>query len=124
VNAADVLAEAEDDWIDEEADPEATDPALLYQFQVAALLAHGGQGVTIEADGELHPKDPSWTTRDENGILWRLADRNYYHDRPGPFELVPVSAEAGDPIPSVPSTWMGGGLEITYPSAEAGDTDG
>jgi site-specific DNA-methyltransferase (adenine-specific) len=30
-----------------------------------------------------------------------------------------LSAEAGDQ-----GTWMGGGLEITYPSAEAGDTDG
>jgi hypothetical protein len=33
--------------------------------------------------------------------------------------LIRLSAEAGDQ-----GTWMGGGLEITYPSAEVGDTDG
>jgi hypothetical protein len=35
------------------------------------------------------------------------------------FARAALSAEAGDQ-----GTWMGGGLEITYPSAEAGDTDG
>jgi hypothetical protein len=35
-----------------------------------------------------------------------------------PTGTPPLSAEAGDQ-----GTWMGGGLEITYPSAEAGDTD-
>jgi hypothetical protein len=81
---------------------------------VAALLAHGEQGVAILPAG----------------TLWAL---EFHGEDYGPgeedvelFRLVPLSAEAGDtegPIPSVPSTWMGGGLEITYGSAEAGDTD-
>jgi hypothetical protein len=63
---------------------------------VAALLAHGkqGQGVTIEADGDLHPKDPPMTTRDEDGTLWALSA---VVDRRGvAYRLVPLSAEAGD----------------------------
>jgi hypothetical protein len=69
------------------------------------------------------------TTRLPDGTLWAL---EFHGEDYGPgdgdvelFRLVPLSAEAGDtdgPIPSVPSTWMGGGLEITYGSAEAGDT--
>jgi hypothetical protein len=89
---------------------------------VAALLAHGeqGDGVTIEADGEMHPKDPPMTTRLPDGTLWAIEQTGYTYPAGGStlFRLVPLSDEAGDQ-----GTWMGGGLEITYPSDEAGDTD-
>jgi hypothetical protein len=104
VNAADVLAQAEDDWIDEDAPPDATDPGLLYPFMVAALLAHGEQGVVILPDGTLWALETTTLERITVTPELRL--------------LVPLSAEAGDQ-----GTWMGGGLEITYPSAEAGDTE-
>jgi hypothetical protein len=79
MNAADVLAQAEDDWIDEDAPPDATDPGLLYPFQVAALLAHGEQGVAILPDG----------------TLWALSKvpSAYHYEH---FTLSPLSAEAGD----------------------------
>jgi hypothetical protein len=47
-------------------------------------------------------------------ICWDLDD-----DDPTEIARAALSAEADDQ-----GTWMGGGLEITYPSAEAGDTDG
>jgi hypothetical protein len=62
-------------------------------------------------------KDPPMTTRLPDGTLCKLdAGASHWTDT---YRLVPLSAEAGDQ-----GTWMGGGLEITYPSAEAGDTDG
>jgi hypothetical protein len=75
------------------------------ELLTAALLAHGEQGVAILADGTLRALEylGPWSA-DPNGPTYRL---------------VPLSAEAGDQ-----GTWMGGGLEITYPSAEVGDTDG
>jgi hypothetical protein len=110
VNAADVLADKfggrASGWTEQ---------------TVAALLAHGeqGQGLTIEADGEMHPKDPPMTTRLPDDTLWALEPIEIGLYKHPMFRLVPLSAEAGDQ-----GTWMGGGLEITYPSAEAGDTDG
>jgi hypothetical protein len=83
MNAADVLAQAEDDWIDEEADPEATDTALLYPFQVAALLAHGEQGVAILPDGTL------WALEVVGKFNARGAFAKHYR-------LLPLSAEATD----------------------------
>jgi hypothetical protein len=46
-------------------------------------------------------------------ISWDIDDDNHVE-----IARAALSAEAGDQ-----GTWMGGGLEITYPSAEAGDTD-
>jgi hypothetical protein len=67
MNAADVLAEARLNWA---GDTTGRGQEAAAKYQLAALLAHGeqGQGVTIEADGEMHPKDPPPTlTEDEAG---------------------------------------------------------
>jgi hypothetical protein len=109
MNAADVLAEA--------LDPDGLmNPDGDYDPLVAALLAHGEQGVAILPDGTLWALETTTLERITVTPELRL--------------LVPISAEATDDPKTVPmpptsevhGTWMGGGLEITYPSAEAGDT--
>jgi hypothetical protein len=91
MNAADVLAEM------------GYRPQQWRDDIVAALLAHGeqGEGVTIEADGDLHPKDPPMTTRLPDGTLWALAwvddaTIDYEDASTSLYRLLPLSAEAGD----------------------------
>jgi hypothetical protein len=86
MNAADVLAEA--------LDPDGLmNPDGDYDPLVDALLAHGerGEGVTIEADGELHPNAEA--VPDGWKVHWIMAESSDEIDVP---VLVPLSAEAGD----------------------------
>jgi hypothetical protein len=149
MNAADVLTTAHEGWARQSDGPPWAD---LGKWLVAALLAHGEQGVAILPDGTMwaleevgtvdrpSPTDTYWSIgnhRIKHPTRYLSEDVDYIDDAPldaeaddrwadPAYRLVPLSAEAGDtdgPIPNVPSTWMGGGLEITYGSAEAGDTD-
>jgi hypothetical protein len=123
MNAADVLTTAHEGWARQSDGPPWAD---LGEWLTAALLAHGGPyGVTVTQAGKAEAAfGPS---PDEAEAIRKVLDCGCHPDLRAFLggalamadRLVPLSAGAGDQ-----GTWMGGGLEITYPSAEAGDTDG
>jgi hypothetical protein len=121
MNAADVIRDGTAEW------SPAHTTASEAPGIVAALLAHGEQGVAILPDGTLRALE--WRAHEgADGEVASLTELTLADITTGRvanphwttlYRLMPLSAEAGDQ-----GTWMGGGLEITYPSAEAGDTDG
>jgi hypothetical protein len=161
VNAADVLAEAMLPRVPVLVDRDGEDATRSRATRsaegvlVAALLAHGeqGQGVTIEADGDLHPKDsPPTLTEQERAEVEQL--RHYVDvydggqdDEPGLAPILAIidrllaeagntpdcecrwiDADVGDQIDGNPprGTWAVAGCPIHDSarfSAEAGDTD-
>jgi hypothetical protein len=108
MNAADVLTTAHEGWARQSDGPPWAD---LGEWLVAALLAHGEQGVAILPDGTMW----ALTAFVVDGVTEKYC------------RLVPLSAEAGDTASGRLISRchrIGGELEITDLSAEAGDTDG
>jgi hypothetical protein len=94
------------DLRDDIREPDNDGTVLVHADDVAVLLAeHAKMGAALHLIAN---------TTDQFGRHSNIQVHSFAR-----AALQPASAKAGDQ-----GTWMGGGLEITYLSAEAGDTDG
>jgi hypothetical protein len=108
---------------------EPLDPDTLAEGErLWAALRHLTESEKDEAAAWLYDNAPALLAAARDGVrctaaLHQIADLTDQFGSKMDFDIhsiarAALSADAGDQ-----GTWMGGGLEITYPSAEAGDTD-